>query len=522
MTDPRRPTPATPARLSRRLLGALAVAGLATVAACGGDDGGSASTGSGGDGDGATLRYAAVGAPATAIHDPHGGIGNQSDLIRFGLLYDVLAVPTEDGGTELRLATSIEPDDDDLTTWTVELRDDATFADGTPVDAEDVLFSLRRIDEKAAENFGRMGMFDLDAAEVVDDTTLTLVTEEPYAEVPRALESVTFVVPDGTTDFDEPVDGSGPFRFAEGTAENAVLERNPDWWGPEPPAGRIEVRAVPDPQARAQAVLAGQADVAASVNPATAEEAAGNDEVEVVRRPAATTYPFVMRLDAEPFDDERVRQAIKLAVDREELVETVFLGYGEVGDDLLTPTDPSSPEVDPPARDLDAARELLDEAGVEDLALTLHTTTSYPGMDTAATLVADHLGEIGIDVAVEVEPPDTYWTEVFAQADFYTGFFGGIPFVDVARVSLRADSPTNETAWQDDGWESGLDEALATADDDERAEAFADLQAQLRDEGGYVVWGVGDGLDLVRAGVEDLPTGPGFHSTFIDRVHVAD
>ena len=468
-----------------------------------------------------TLKYVAVGAPATAGYDPHGGIGNQSDLTRFALVYDVLTKPGNDGSTEFRLATAFEPDEK-LTTWTVKLRDDAKFTDGRPVRAADVLFSLRRIHEKAAENFGRLQMFDFAKSSIVDDHTLKLLTSQPYAEVPRALESISFVVPEETTAFDKPVVGSGPYRMTGGNAENAVLERNDGWWGQKPPTRRIEIRAVVDPQARAQAVISGQADVASAVSPAAARQIAQNNKLKVVHRPAVTMYPFVMRLDREPFDDPRVREAVKLATDRQELLDKVFLGFGQVGNDLLTPADPSSPrDVPQRTRDLDRAKKLLKEAGhAGGLKLTLSTTTSYPGMDTAATLFAQQLGEAGIDVEVKMQAPDTYWTNVFAKNDFYTGFFGGIPFTDVARVSLLGDSPTNETAWRHPAWDKAFGDALATKDEAARRKILGDLQREVRDEGGYVVWGTGDGLDLAAKGVTGLPEGPGFHSAFIEQVRV--
>lgn len=170
-------------------------------------------------------------------------------------------------------------------------------------------------------------------------------------------------------------------------------------------------------------------------------------------------------------------------------------------------------------RDAAKAKDLLRQAGHGGgLTLTLATTTSYPGMDTAANLFAQQLREAGITVRVRMEPPDTYWTKVFAKADFYTSFFGGIPFLDVARVSLLADAPTNETAWKRPGWDARFGRALATTDEQDRRREFGALQRELRDEGGYVVWGTGDGLDLTSARVTGLPTGPGFESNFIEGV----
>ncbi|MGL5819311.1 MAG: ABC transporter substrate-binding protein [Phycicoccus sp.] len=492
---------------------ALALLGIA-ASACSHEDSTPAATSD-------TLRYVSIGSPATASDDPHGGLANESDALRFALTYDVLTGAGAEGRTEPRLAQSWTPDET-LTRWRFALRRDATFTDGRPVRAADVLYSLRRIERKAAENYGRLAMFDLAASRAVDDHTIDVVSRQPFADAPRALESITFVVPEGADDFTDPVPGSGPFRPVGDDAQTTVLERNEAWWGSAPPMRRIEVRAVADPQARAQAVLSGQADVAASVAPTAARQAEGRSDLALVRRPDVTMYPFVMRQDRKPFDDPRVREAIKLAADRGALVDAVFLGYGRVGDDVLAPGDPSAPTgLTPRDRDVAEARRLLAAAGHGDgLSLTLHTTTSYPGMDTAATLFARQLAEVGIAAKVQLSPPDTYFTTVWAKQDFYTGYFGGIPFFDVARVSLVSTSPTNETAWKKPGFDAALGAALAEPDEKARNAALGDLQRQVRDEGGYVAWGTGDGLDLTTDAVQGLPTGGGFARLFIDQVRL--
>ncbi|MEV1002466.1 ABC transporter substrate-binding protein [Nonomuraea sp. NPDC050202] len=468
----------------------------------------------------ATVRYAAPGSPSNAVTDPHGLLPGESDVVRMALTYDVLTVPGADGTTKPRLATGWRPDAT-LTRWRITIRGDATFSDGRPVKAADALFSLRRMGKKAAENFGRMAMFDLDASATIDDTTFELVTRKPYAEVGKALEGATFVVPEGSDDFGKPVPGSGPFRPTDkGGAQAVVFERNDDWWGPEPPARTIEVRAVPDPQARAQALLSGQVDLAGGVPATLAKQQEGNSAVRLLRRPGATLYPLVMRMDTKPFDDLRVRRAVRLALDRQQLLDTVFLGYGEVGNDLITPKDPTSPAtLQQRTRDLAQARKLMSEAGLADgVDLTLHTTTAYPGMDSAATLIAQQLAGIGMRVKVAVEPADTYFSAVYARKPFYISYLGGIPFLDVVRVALTPGSPTNETAWKDRTWSAELDKALAEPDDTERHALLGDLQARLRDQGGYAIWALSDRLDLARAGLSGVPEGIGFASAFIDQV----
>lgn len=507
---------APPPRLLRRLT-ALAVSAL-VLAGCSAENPPAAAPVPS-DTASDTLRYAAPSAGGAATNDPHGLLAGESDIVRMALTYDVLTVPGPDGTPQPRLATGWTPDDT-LTRWTVTLRDDAVFSDGRPVTATDALFSLRRMGEKAAENFGRLAMFDLAASSAPDPTTLLLVTTAPYAEVGTALMGATFVVPDATTDFSAGlVPGSGPFRATGSDAQTTVFERNDRWWGSPPPSRVIEVRAIADPAARAQAVQAGEVDLAGSV-PAVAVAPAEAAGLTAVRKPGATMYPVVMRTDTAPFDDPRVREAVKLATDRQQLVDTVFLGQGELGNDLITPTDPTSPR-DLPQRtpDLDRARALMAQAGLAaGVDVTLHTTTAYPGMDTTATLLAQQLAPIGIRAAVQVGPPDTYFVDVYGTEPFYVSFLGGIPFLDVVRVALTPGSPTNETAWADPSWNAELAAALADPDAATRGGQLGALQTRLRDEGGYLVWGVGDRVDLTAPGVTEVSDAIGFGAGFVDQV----
>ncbi|TCN50890.1 peptide/nickel transport system substrate-binding protein [Rhodococcus sp. SMB37] len=464
------------------------------------------------------FRYVAPGSSAVSTNDPHGLLPAESDVVRMALTYDPLTVPGADGQTQPRLAESWEPDET-LTEWTITLRDDARFSDGSPVTAADALFSLRRMGEKSAENSGRVERFDLDASEATSDTTLLLRTKEPYAEVGQALEGSTFVVPEGSADFTELVPGSGPFRPAFAGGQVEVFERNNEWWGPVPPMATIEMRAIPDPQARADAVTSGQADLAAGV-PASAvvalDESSG---IGVVRHAGATLYPLVMRTDTAPFDDNRVREAVRNALDRDQLLDVAFLGQGQLGNDVISPQDPAAPDLPQRTRDLDRARELMAEAGLADgVDVTLNSTTAYPGMDSAATLIAQQLADIGIRVKVELSPPDTYFQDVYAQRPFYISYLGGIPFLDITQVALRPDSPTNETAWGNPAWSAKLAETVAEPDDATRDRGIGELMATLRDEGGYAIWAASDRLDLAAPGVTGVPEGIGFASAFIDQV----
>lgn len=497
----------------RAAAGLLTAVALVATACATGDD----SSGSTAD----VLRYVAPGSSAAATNDPHGMLPAESDVVRMALTYDPLTVPGKDGKAEPRLATSWKPDKT-MKVWTITLRKDAVFSNGRPVTAADALFSLRRMGEKSAENSGRMERFDLNASEATSDTTLVLHTKKPFAEVGQALEGSTFVVPAGSTDFTALVPGSGPYRPAPSSGQVEAFERNDKWWGSRPPTKTIEMRAVADPQARADAVTSGQADLAAAVSASTVVALGDDSDVHVVRHPGATLYPLVMRTDTPPFNDNRVREAVRNALDREQLLKVAFLGQGKVGNDLISPQDPAAPNIPQRTRNLDKARALMAEAGLaKGVDVTLTSTTLYPGMDSAAELIGKQLADIGIRVKVTMAPPDTYFQDVYAQNPFYVGYLGGIPFLDITQAVLSPNSPTNETAWNDRAWNDELATAVADPDSAERTARLGKLQTTLRDKGGYAVWGAADRLDLAAPGVSGVPESIGFGSAFIDQVRLA-
>ncbi|QSB06676.1 ABC transporter substrate-binding protein [Natronoglycomyces albus] len=482
----------------RRLFGLSTAAALgALVSACG--------TGSADSGrPQGILRFGSVaGAGSAAALDPHGSLFNESDWLRHTCVYDMLATTDEQGNIVPALARAWTPDED-ATRWTLDLRDDAVFSDGKPVTADDVLFSLGRMSELAAENGNRLGLVDVEASEIVDEHTLTIVTSAPDAELPLTLAFGTFVVPEATTDFAQPV-GSGPFTLAEMDDQGANLDRSETWWGEKPAVARVEIRAFSSPQALASAVSSAEVDVAASVMPAAAESAEEGTAVHV--RPASECVPLLLRVDTAPFDSPQVRQAVKLALDRQALVDQVYLGYGVVGNDMIKYDEPSVPE-DVPAveRDLEKARSLLEEAGYPDgFDVVLHTTTAYPAMLPTATVAAEQLAEVGIRVDVEQHAPEQYWSQAYTVEPFTVGYYADTSFATTVRQTVLSSAAFSETGWKDEEFDADFAAAMSETDEEARLEILHQLHYRMAEEGGWVVWGFGDGVDLHAGHVSGLP-----------------
>lgn len=488
-------------------LGGASVA-AALLTACGGSESHDTGDGQGASegGAGGTLAFGAVSAGAAMATDPHGSLFSESDWFAMSCLYDQLLVDDE-GELVPRLATKWSANDD-ATMWTFTLRDDAVFADGKPVRAADVLHSMKRMNELAAENGMRLGTVDVEGSSAVSDTELTIATLAPDAELPAALAGNVFVVPEGVTTFDEPA-GSGPFVLESSDGTTVVLKRNPKWWGGDKGVETVEIRGFTDPQAMSQAITTGALQAASSLAPAAAAtvEKSG-DRFTVHRREGAECYPLLLRIDAKPFDKPEVRKAIKLGVDRKALVDKVFLGYGVVGKDMIKHGQPGVPDAPEITRDVAQAKKLLAEADLGDAAkLVLHTTQAYPGMVPTATLVAEQLAEIGLEVEVKEHAPDEFWSGVYTVEPFCVGYWADTSFATTVRQTVLSTSAFSETGWKDKKFDADFADAMSTTDEDERNEKIGKLHQRMADEGGWVVWGFGDGVDVAASDVQGWASG---------------
>ena len=495
---------------TRRRFIALGGASMAAalLTACGGgtSTGNGKGEGSSGGASGGTLAFGAVSAGAAMATDPHGSLFSESDWFAMSCLYDQLLLE-EKGELIPRLATEWTANDD-ATVWTFKLRDDAVFAGGEPVRAADVLHSMKRMNDLAAENGMRLGTVDVAKSKAISDTELEIATMSPDAELPAALAGNVFVVPEGVEKFDEPA-GGGAFLLGSSDGTTVVLKRNPEWWGGQEGAETVEIRGFSDPQAMSQAITTGALQAASSLAPAAAAsvEKAG-DRFTVRRREGAECYPLLLHIDAKPFDKPEVRRAIKMGLDRQALVDTVFLGYGVVGKDMIKHGQPGVPDAPEIERDVEGAKKLIADADLgDDAKLVLHTTQAYPGMVPTATLAAEQLAEIGLEVEVTEHAPDEYWSGVYTVEPFCVGYWTDTSFATTVRQTVLSTSAFSETGWSDKKFDADFADAMSTTDEAERNEKIGKLHTRMAAEGGWVVWGFGDGVDVTAAGVEGWADG---------------
>jgi peptide/nickel transport system substrate-binding protein len=231
--------------------------------------------------------------------------------------------------------------------------------------------------------------------------------------------------------------------------------------------------------------------------------------------------PVVMRVTDGPFADPRVRQAIRLAVDRPKLVRGALNGYGTVANDILGTGDPlyDGDDLGQRARQLDAARDLLRKANFDlSRSYELFTTSDTPGLVESATLFATQMKDAGLRVKVVRQDSGAFYDKTWLKAPLYTTYWGTndsvLFFVGRTMTSKAAQ---NETGWKDGRIDTLYQRAVGDRSADRRAEAVRDLQRLQYDEGGYVVWGMADGVDIARQNVRGLPRTGGYGRMFIEK-----
>ena len=412
------------------------------------------------------------------------------------MLYSGLIRPDDEGRPSPDLATdwSSSPD---FTEWTLTLREGVRFHDGSVFDSADAVYSLRRILSEEIDSPLR-NMFSLmQTVDAVDAYTVRVTLDRPHADFPFLLMHylAKVVSSEGREDdidalYDTGI-GTGPFRLvtldAEGTT---VLEANPDYWEGPPGVDFIEAISIPDAEARLQALLAGQVDMVRQLNPQQMALFEGRSGFEVQTFPTGDHSPLVMRTDIPPFDDARVRRALRILADREAIVRTVLGDAGGViaCDTPVWPGDPYYAEI-ACQRDVEEARRLLAEAGYPDgLEVDLYTSDTFPVMVATAQVYQAQAAEAGVTVNIHMAPADGYWSNTWMQRPFFSSTWWQRPSADVMlNEAYRSTARWNESYWQRPAFDALLDEARATADFEERRAVYAEIQRMLSEEGGSFI-----------------------------------
>ncbi len=465
----------------RKVLGAtLALTAGLALAGC------SSSTDSGSDTPNTDATLRVVAASGFLSLDPQlGQIGNTSAF--YVNVFDGLYTVSPEGEVVPSLVTEAEHNDD-YTEYTFTIRDDVTFHDGSPLTAEDVKFTIDRAKDPEIKSPTGGDLSSVESVEVVSKNQVIFHLNTPNPILPNNLLAMSaLIVPKayiesvGADEFQAKPVGSGPFAlasYAEG--QRATLDRNDNYWGDTAKVAHLEFFFATEQSTQSAMVQGGQADMIMGIDARMKEqmESAG---LQVLSTPSGD--PIWTLFQAQPgVEDVRVRQALNYAINRDQIIETVFLGEAKPLAGMIASSLPGyDPSLKPYPYDPEKARQLLDEAGFDystPFVITL-AEGRFPGSDvTTQAMVAD-LEKIGVQASVNP-------MEYGAMGNALVAKEATNPYINMANRAFDPlaglNSQTSCSGALSTTCDPEYDALLAAASalqGDERAEALAKANAYL-------------------------------------------
>lgn len=427
------------------------------------------------------------------------GFGAQSSLdpISNGRVFQItekimsrLVRPGLDGRPQADLATSWEANED-ATVWTFKLRDGVTFHDGSTFEADDVVYSINRVLDPESDSPARSAVQMITGVEALDDMTVQFTLNTPFADMPLQLMDYRLrMLNEGSGDnIAVSGNGTGPFMVEtfdpEGTT---VLVANPDYWEGAPGVARMEIIGIADGQARLQALLGGQIDMERGITAQQRVMLTSSDNFTVQTIPTGNWRGLVFRTDVEPFNDIRVRQAVRMAADREELVALVLGGEGIVSCDTpVEPNDQYRADLSCP-QDIEKAKALLAEAGYPDgIDIDVHVSTLEPTWPTLAVAYQEQAAAAGIRVNVVQAPTDGYWSEVWMKKDVSATRWNERPADQALHEIYLSTAKWNESYYKDEAFDAMLADARRELDFEKRRAIYVAAQEHLLETSGTLI-----------------------------------
>ncbi len=383
----------------------------------------------------------------------------------------------------------------DAKKWTFNLRKGVEFHNGKTLTAEDVVFSINHHlgeESKSAAKGYLKNIVDI-KADGKNEVVFTL--SGGSADFPFILGDYHLTIcPAGTAgpEFEKGIGTGGYILEAWEPGVRAFSKRNPNYWK----EGRahfdeIETLSIVDTNARTNALKTGRIHYMDRVELKTVHLMKRMRGVNVTAVTGTAHYTIPMLVNRKPYDDNNVRTALKLAIDREVLVKQILRGFGEPGNDHpIAPVNKyHAKNLDQRKYDPEKAKFYMKKAGMLDHTFNLHAAdAAFAGAVDAAVLIKEQAKKAGININVVREPDDGYWSNVWIKKEWVMCYWGGRPVEDMMFSVAYADgAPWNDTFWSNKRFNELLVMARAELDEGKRRKMYAEMQEICRNDSGTVV-----------------------------------
>jgi len=442
---------------------------------------------------GGRLRLACTGGSTTDSLDP-GKLTSQYNQVLNFQLRNCLVEIDQNSNAIPELAESWEPSSDAVK-WVFNIRQGVEFHNGKTLDANDVVYTMNyHRDEKSKS--GAKGLLDPVADIRADGKHAVVFTlKSGNADFPAILADYHLTIfPDGTKglEFEKGIGTGGYILKSWEPGVNSLTVKNPNYWK----SGRahfdeIEMLSIVDTNARTNAMRSGQIDVMDRPDLKTIHLFKKLQSIQVINKTSGSHSTIPMLFNKPPYDINDVRLGLKYALDREEQVKKVLMGYGSVGNDhpIGSSVKYHAAELPQRAYDPDKAKFHMKKAGMLDHTFKLHTADSaFGGAVDSALLYQQSAAKAGIKIQVVKEPSDGYWSNVWMKKPWCMSYWSARPTADLMFTTCyAADANWNETFWKNERFNKLLVEARAELDEKKRAEMYYETQKIVSDQGATVV-----------------------------------
>lgn len=406
------------------------------------------------------------------------------DYGRGRLNYNNLCRMQEDLTVAAELATEWEANSD-VTEWTFKLRKGVEWHDGSKFTADDVVYSMKRHMGKESLSKAKVLVASVTEWKKVDDFTVKAVMAEPNAELPVILGTFHFkIVKNGTTDFQNPV-GTGPYKLAEfKPGVRSVHNRNDNYWNTDhegPYIEQFEAFGITDNVARVNALLSGDIQMMAQLDPKATSQVEASDTAEVFAVPSGAYPTISCMLDKEPGNNPDFVTGLKHLQRRDRVLKVIQRGLGSVGNDqpvgpaygadwCQAANDPVAHPYDP-----DKAKHHLKKSGVS--GAELHVAEVAPGMTDMCLMLQRECSKVGFDLQIKKVPNDGYWGAIWMKKPMNVSSWNMRPSANIMMtLAYKSDAPWNETRWKNERFDQLLKMARAELDPAKRAEMNCEAQ----------------------------------------------
>ena len=420
--------------------------------------------------------------------DPHKAVAAGTEEVLFNL-YEGLVKPDSSGALQPAVASDYSISED-ATTYTFTLRDGVKFHDGSTVTAEDVKYSIDRCADTTNGAPLVEAYSHIQSVNILDEKTVEVVLDGPDTEFLAYMTEA--IIPASNENPDTNPIGTGPYKYvSRSPQENFVVEKFDDYWGTPANIEHVTFKVCANADSIVMDLQGGSIDMFARVT--TAQAAQLGEQYQILEGTMNLVQALYLNNAVEPFNDERVRQALCYAVDPQGIMDLISDGKGtEIGSSMFPAFSKYyMPELnDMYNQDFDKAKELLAEAGYPDgFTFTMTVPSNYQQhIDTAQVLV-EQLKNIGVTAEIELVEWETWLSEVYSGRNYEATVVG----VDASSLTANAllsrfvsDASNNFINFSNEDYDAAYARAVAAVDDEEKTAAYKECETLLAEHAANV------------------------------------